>query len=87
VAPEVAICSNLPVPRCVEIDCRILQPANGITDRQLVTEAHEHGIEVHPFYADEEVEMRRLIDCGVDGILTNHPRRLQSLLAAMDRQH
>jgi len=30
-------------------------------------------MEVNPFYADDEAEMRRLIACGVDGILTNHP--------------
>jgi glycerophosphoryl diester phosphodiesterase len=82
VEPQIEICSNLPVPRCVEIGCRILQPANGITTPALVQEAHAAGIEVHPFYADEPAEMQRLIDCGVDGVLTNYPRRLQALLKA-----
>jgi glycerophosphoryl diester phosphodiesterase len=81
VEPEVLICSNLPVPRCVEMGCQLLQPANGITTSELVVEAHEQGIEVHPFYADEAAEMQRLIDCGVDGILTNFPQRLQRLTA------
>jgi len=84
VLPEIEICTNLSVPRCVEIGCRILQPANGITTRELVDEAHENGIEVHPFYADDPDEMQRLVDCGVDGILTNHPQRLQNLLAQTD---
>jgi len=83
IAPEGAICSNLSVPRCVEIGCRILQPANSITTGELVAEAHEQGIEVHPFYADDPTEMQRLIDCGVDGILTNFPRRLQQLIGAI----
>jgi glycerophosphoryl diester phosphodiesterase len=78
--PRLAICSNLAVSRCVEIGCRILQPANGIATEELVREAHEAGIEVHPFYADDIAEMERLINCGVDGILTNHPERLQKLL-------
>lgn len=82
VAPQIEICSNLPVPLCVEIGCRILQPANGITTTALVAQAHSAGIEVHPFYADEPEEMQRLIDCGVDGLLTNFPRRLQALLKA-----
>lgn len=81
VAPEIDICSNLPVPRCVDIGCRILQPANGITTQALVAEAHAAGIEVHPFYADTPEEMQRLLDCGVDGILTNFPKRLQELLS------
>ena len=63
------------------IGCRILQPANAATDACLVTAAHESGMEVNPFYADDEQEMVRLIECGVDGILTNYPEKLQHLLA------
>lgn len=77
--PEIEICSNLPVHRCVDIGCRILQPANTITTQALVAEAHAEGIQVHPFYADDPEEMRRLIDCGVDGILTNDPEKLQQV--------
>ena len=40
---------------------------------------------VNPFYADDEGEMRRLVGCGVDGILTNYPARLQELLAGPGR--
>jgi glycerophosphoryl diester phosphodiesterase len=36
-------------------------------------------MEVNPFYADDPQEMRRLIECGVDGILTNFPDRLLDL--------
>ena len=38
-------------------------------------------MEVNPFYADDEEEMRRLIDCGVDGILTNRPDVLLAVRA------
>ena len=60
--------------------CEVLQPCNEIVTTQLVNEAHAHGLKVNPFFADDEDEMRRLIDCGVDGILTNYPARLLSLL-------
>ena len=43
--------------------------------------AHEHGMEVNPFYADDEGEMKRLLLCGVDGILTNFPEKLQMVIA------
>lgn len=79
VVPQIEICSNLPPSRCVEIGCRILQPSNHITTPELVGQAHRLGIEVHPFYADDRDEMRRLIACGVDGILTNDPKKLQSI--------
>jgi glycerophosphoryl diester phosphodiesterase len=38
-------------------------------------------MEVNPFYADDLAEMRRLIACGVDGILTNFPDVLLALRA------
>ena len=59
--------------------CTNIQPLHRITTQALCDEAHRLGLIVHPFYADDEPEMRRLIDCGVDGILTNHPHRLIAL--------
>lgn len=84
--PRLEICNlsvNPPedyVRRSQAIGCRILQPGNAMTTAELVAEAHRFGMEVNPFYADDEQEMRRLIDCGVDGILTNFPQRLQALM-------
>ena len=46
---------------------------------ELVTAAHRHGMEVNVFYADDEAEMKRLIEMGVDGILTNYPARLREI--------
>ncbi|MEQ9226893.1 MAG: glycerophosphodiester phosphodiesterase [Parvibaculum sp.] len=54
----------------------------GITlvDRALVDRAHELGLQVHVWTIDEEAEMRRLIDLGVDGIMTDDPALLKSVL-------
>ena len=38
------------------------------------------GIRVNPFWADELDEMERMIDAGVDGMLTNYPHILLRLL-------
>jgi glycerophosphoryl diester phosphodiesterase len=59
--------------------CCVLQPMNAIVTPRFVAEAHEHGLKVNPFYADDEAEMRRLIACDVDGILTNQPARLMAV--------
>jgi len=74
-------------PDYVEIACRqftpeVLQPSNRIVTADLIAAAHapRRNIKVNPFFADDEAEMRRLIDCGVDGILTNCPARLLTLL-------
>lgn len=68
------------VMRSDAVGCRILQPGHAVTTPELVAKAHAKGMEVNPFYADTEEEMQRLIDCGVDGILTNFPAELQDLL-------
>lgn len=68
------------VARSASIGCRILQPGHAMTNTALVEAAHARQMRVFPFFADEPDEMQRLIDCGVDGILTNEPQRLQALL-------
>lgn len=61
------------------LGCAICQPNRALVTRDFCKAAHVAGLEVNPFYADDEREMRRLIDCGVDGILTNYPERLLRL--------
>lgn len=51
-----------------------------LVDRALVDRAHELGLQVHVWTIDEEAEMRRLIDLGVDGIMTDDPALLKSVL-------
>jgi glycerophosphoryl diester phosphodiesterase len=76
-------CQNQPesyARRASELGCTNSQPLNSITTKEFCDEAHALGLTVHPFYADDETEMIRLIQCGVDGILTNYPERMVRLL-------
>ena len=66
-----------------EMGCSNLQPLNSITTREFCDEAHRLDLIVHPFYADDEADMKRLIECGVDGILTNRPERMVQLLKTL----
>ena len=52
----------------------------GVVNPSFVDAAHRAGIEVHVWTIDEEPEMRRLLDLGVDGIMTDRPDRLRSVL-------
>ena len=47
----------------------------------LLNEAHELGLEVFAWTPDERDAMVRLIEMGVDGIITNRPDILQSILS------
>ena len=57
---------------------------NGIlvVDRRFVREMHARGIPVHVWTVNEADEMNRLLDLGVDGLMTDHPARLKALLLA-----
>ncbi|NUS49823.1 MAG: glycerophosphodiester phosphodiesterase [Nocardioidaceae bacterium] len=47
----------------------------------MVDEAHRHGITVIPWTVDDEPTMNKLIDDGVDGLITDYPDRLRRVLA------
>ena len=47
--------------------------------------AHRHGVAVHVWTIDEPAEMQRLLDMGVDGIMTDRPEVLRKVM--IDRGH
>jgi glycerophosphoryl diester phosphodiesterase len=51
-----------------------------VVDGRFVRAAHRRGLEVHVWTVDEEAEMRRLLDLGVDGLVTDRPDRLRDVL-------
>ncbi|SHN46635.1 glycerophosphodiester phosphodiesterase family protein [Cryptosporangium aurantiacum] len=51
------------------------------TTRALVTEAHAAGLKVVPWTVDDTATMNALIDAGVDGLITDYPDRLRTVLA------
>ena len=85
IQPHLEICNLSKQPtdtyitRSLSIGCRILQPDNAQVDPKFVQQAHVHRMEVNPFYANDVREMRRLMRCNVDGILTDYPDVLLAL--------
>lgn len=53
-----------------------------VVDESFVAAAHRCGLAVHVWTIDEADEMRRLVDLGVDGIMTDRPSVLADVLRA-----
>ena len=51
-----------------------------IVDERTVSAAHRHGLAVHVWTVDEPEEMDRLVDLGVDGIMSDRPSVLGEVL-------
>jgi glycerophosphoryl diester phosphodiesterase len=63
---------------CAQVPDR-LGPLRLVTPR-LVELAHQHGVRVHVWTIDDADEMRRLLDLGVDGIMTDRIDTLRDVM-------
>jgi len=69
------------IERARSVGAEALNPEWSLVNQELVESAHSEGLAVYVYTVDDEDEMGRLLDMGVDGLFTNHPRRMRALLA------
>ena len=58
-----------------------------VVTRRFVKAAHARGIQVHVWTVDDEAEMERLLDLGVDGVMTDRPTLLRQVLERRGAWH
>ena len=61
-------------------------PSQGSVDAALVVAAHERCLDIHPYTVNDPNAMAALIALGVDGMFTNFPDRLNTLLGGDQAQ-
>ncbi len=54
-----------------------------LVTRELVDYAHAHSIHVHAWTINDPIEMAELLELGVDGIISDFPARLPTLVAGI----
>ena len=47
-------------------------------------EAHELGLRVIPWTVNDEKDVRRLVELGIDGLISDYPDRLRGVLASQN---
>jgi glycerophosphoryl diester phosphodiesterase len=79
-----AVRDDTPVPDSVLRHAALQVPPNVgetvVVSERFVTRAHEAGLAVHVWTIDDADEMRRLIELGVDGVMTDRPSVLESVV-------
>lgn len=68
------------VERALALGAEAINPHDSLAQPALVDAAHAVGLAVYVFTVDPEDEMRRFLEMGVDGLFTNRPDRMVSLV-------
>ncbi|MDD5683326.1 MAG: glycerophosphodiester phosphodiesterase family protein, partial [Mesotoga sp.] len=63
------------------IGCSVISPSYSLMTDGWVESAHQSGLKIIPWTVNDLQEMERLIDLGVDGIITDYPDRLIELVS------
>ena len=70
------------VPRLVQaVGARNWSPFHGDLTEALLAQAHALGLKVIPWTVNDAAVMDKLLDWGVDGLITDHPDRLRTVMA------
>ena len=68
-----------PRPKGLAAQVPVRQGPLTVTDERFVERCHALGVAVHVWTIDDPVEMGRLLDIGVDGIMTDRPQALREV--------
>ena len=66
--------------KAVAMRAHAINPRWDMVTPDLCKAAHEKNLKVYTWTVDADARMRALAECGVDGIMTNYPERLRTVV-------
>jgi glycerophosphoryl diester phosphodiesterase len=69
------------IEKAEKMGLTVVRPYRSQVDSVMVGQAHSKKIKVYAHFANEETDLRSLLELHVDGIVTSRPERLQKLLS------
>jgi glycerophosphoryl diester phosphodiesterase len=66
------------IERAMNAGADILSPEQSFVDTKLTADCHARGLEVIPWTVNDEDAILNMLDCGVDGIISDYPDRLMN---------
>ena len=72
----------MPTAPCAQVPAQV--GALRVVDRRFVETAHRRGVRVHVWTVNDAAEMHRLLDLGVDGLMSDRAEVLRDVLLARD---
>jgi glycerophosphoryl diester phosphodiesterase len=77
-----ALAAHGSVPKLVQTaQAQVWSPFHGNLTRELLAEARALGMAVIPWTVNEPADIERLLDWGVDGLISDHPERVRDAMA------
>jgi glycerophosphoryl diester phosphodiesterase len=74
-----------PPPEPMALQVPVEFAGRPLVTRALVEFAHRHDVQVHVWTVNEPAEMHRLLDLGVDGLVSDYPARVCEVVEARRR--
>ncbi len=70
-----------------KIGCDIIHPASLVVSKKLVTAAHALGIRVNVWTVNDKNTIIKMLECGVDGIITDLPLETRAIVEEYERKN
>jgi len=58
----------------------VVIPQFRLASRQMIEEVHDEGLKVWAWTVNDEVEVQRLVNLGIDGLITDYPDKVKAQL-------